>query len=143
MKYIYICLLLFIVRGVNAQEELKIGLFYYPVPFFNSYTKTFYFPKNYFNDDTKGVKLISIRTANPYIQKTYLISTKGETIWSSFMSSVYFKQNDNSEMIKGFNYSNPYPYNHNSSSTFQSDAFNSFVNTFMSQYKLSIKFSKK
>ena len=143
MKYFYICFLLFICSGVSAQKELKISVFSYPITNFYSSTKTFYFPQKDFLDVSKGVKLISIRTANPYFQKTYLISTEGETISSGFMPDINFNQNNDRKMVNGIYNSYRNPYNYNSSSLFQSDAFNGFVNTFISQYKLSIKFSKK
>ena len=53
--------------------------------------------------DANGNKLISVRTANPYFHKTYLINKNGETISSGFMPSVYFRPNDNLIVISGFN----------------------------------------
>ena len=137
VKYFYIFFLVFICSEVSAQEELKIGVFYYPISNFDSPVDIFS-PQKDFLDDLHGVKLISIRTINPYFQKTYFISTEGETIFSSFMPNIYFNQGNEWKMINGINSSYRNPYIRNSSSLFQSDAFNGFVNTFISQYKLSI-----
>ncbi len=143
MKYFYICFLLFVCSSVSAQEELKVGVFYYPISNYVPAPKTFYFPKNDFHDYTTGIKLISVRTANPYFKKTYLISNEGQTISSGFMPAVYFNQTHDLNMANSVYNAYLNPYNYNSASPFQSDAFNSFVNTFISQYKLSIKFSNK
>jgi hypothetical protein len=94
-------------------------------------------PTKGYLDFTKDLKLISVNTANPYFQRSYMINKEGETISSGFMPSSYFLPNDNFIVLSGKNTTNRDSFNPYGSPDLPSAIFFGTLNSFISRWKKS------
>ena len=135
MKYLVFSFMFILFGQVAAQDNLlSTNAVHYTI---NSVAYSYDLPiltKDYL-DFTKDLKLISLNTSNPYLQRSYMINKEGETVSSGFMPTSYFLPNDNLIVLSGKNTMNRDSFNPYGSPDLPSAIIFGTLNSFISKWK--------